>query len=489
MHKTIKRDNDSIVDQDAAIMDYLSGLLTEEGEGEAPSSRPARSANRTVNLAVVDSRASESSADSEQLQPAIDETLPGSVEPQMTPAESIDLAQTDAQTDTDTASSLPSESESAALAEPETTQSLDDAEAVEEQDSELAEEQMSHISSEQPVSEQPVAVSEHDPVDAVLAEDELTAQPAEQVDEPLDQLEDQAAADADPELAESAASDPESAIDDAAVEPADPEVGDDAAASESDLSKTAEVDEQPTHEPSEDEAALAALVETELEEQPVDETPEDTHEPQSAELADQDGALQQAEVEDESARPEATVDAEDEAIAGSDQAEDVTEPEQAADALFDQAEADDNAAPEQDEAAGDFETVFVGKMQFLLPTDQVNTAFELTQMPEPVGGAPEFIAGKIEHQDRAVLLIDLAKLTGIKPHSNTPRKVVLLGRQGLWGVVAEQPQDPRAIDAEQIAWRDDAERAQRRVWLAGTVNTAQTAVLDIDGLKASLRAR
>ncbi|HHQ68735.1 MAG TPA: chemotaxis protein CheW, partial [Halothiobacillaceae bacterium] len=157
----------------------------------------------------------------------------------------------------------------------------------------------------------------------------------------------------------------------------------------------------------------------------------------------------------------------------------------AADALF--ADAADQALEPQG-IEQDFAVVFVGKMQFLLPREQVAAEFDLTQTPAPIGGAPTFVAGQIEHNGKQVLLIDLAGLSGIKPHQNTPRKVVLLGKKGLWGIVAEQPKQIREISPEQIAWREQSERDKRRVWLAGTVNAEQTAVLDVAGLKASLRA-
>jgi uncharacterized membrane protein YdfJ with MMPL/SSD domain len=66
--------------------------------------------------------------------------------------------------------------------------------------------------------------------------------------------------------------------------------------------------------------------------------------------------------------------------------------------------------------------------------------------------------------------------------------VLLLGKGGLWGVAGERVDQPPELNDESVEWRNEAQRAARRPWLAGTASAAGVAVLDVTGLRAALKA-
>lgn len=482
MSKTLKREPDGIVDQDAAIMDYLAGLLDEQTDVEAVANRPAparfpeRGVNRGVNLSVIEPR-------TETRQP--ESQIETEAEPQPV---ALDV----------NAAGL-----SAGTAEPEARSAEEIALEAEQVDS--------AVTDSMPIDEVPTSQSEPSPTSDLAAEEMLDDPGAERIT-PSAEEDSFADVQADVSSAETTeepfSADSSEEATQAGYSGADPEqhetdidATEQAVVFEPDAPQSAASDEQNLANPdlnepahagsamSADEAHLADMVQTELadEPSPIPESEADPVDLTAAEAALSD--TQQAEqagadIEADVAQPDTPSESEDPTLEAP-ASEDVA-PGEAADALFDQPE---EPPSEPVGVEQDFAVLFVGKMQFLLPREQVADEFDLTQTPAPVGGAPEFVAGQIGHNGNQVLLIDLAALSGIKPHKNTPRKVVLLGGKGLWGVVAEQPEQIREITPEQIAWREQSEREKRRVWLAGTVNAEQTAVLDVAGLKLSLRAK
>ncbi|RRQ23770.1 hypothetical protein D5687_05755 [Guyparkeria sp. SCN-R1] len=129
----------------------------------------------------------------------------------------------------------------------------------------------------------------------------------------------------------------------------------------------------------------------------------------------------------------------------------------------------------------------IGGMTMAIPADAIDSRHPGPVL-EPVPGAPSQVAGALSVDGRPRLILSLAALTGMRGRSDAETEVLLLGKGGLWGVAGERVEQPPELDDESVEWRNEAQRAARRPWLAGTASAAGVAVLDVAGLRAALKA-
>ncbi|MCL7745425.1 chemotaxis protein CheW [Guyparkeria hydrothermalis] len=127
----------------------------------------------------------------------------------------------------------------------------------------------------------------------------------------------------------------------------------------------------------------------------------------------------------------------------------------------------------------------VGGMTLALPAEAV-VSRHVDATLEPVPGAPEQVAGALTVDGRPRLILSLSTVTGARCRGDAT-EVLLLGNGGLWGVVAEPVSEAPSFDEDAVQWRSEAQKNERRGWLAGTAPSAGVAVLDVAGLRAALK--
>ncbi len=147
------------------------------------------------------------------------------------------------------------------------------------------------------------------------------------------------------------------------------------------------------------------------------------------------------------------------------------------------AEASDSTPVAEDASWG---WLRIGGMTMAIPADAIDSR-HLDPALEPVPGAPSQVAGALPLERRPRLILSLAALTGLRGRADAETEVLLLGNGGLWGVAGERVEQPPELDDESVEWRNEAQRAARRPWLAGTASAAGVAVLDVAGLRAALK--
>ncbi len=128
----------------------------------------------------------------------------------------------------------------------------------------------------------------------------------------------------------------------------------------------------------------------------------------------------------------------------------------------------------------------IGGMIMAIPADAIDSRHRDPAL-EPVPGAPSQVAGALSVGGRPRLVLSLATLTGMRGRPDAETEVLLLGKGGLWGVTGERVEQPPELTDDSVEWRDEAQRAARRPWLAGTASAAGVAVLDVAGLRAALK--
>lgn len=129
----------------------------------------------------------------------------------------------------------------------------------------------------------------------------------------------------------------------------------------------------------------------------------------------------------------------------------------------------------------------IGGMTMAIPADAIESRHPEPVL-EPVPGAPSQVAGALSIEGRGRLILSLAAVTGLRGRAEAEIEVFLLGKGGLWGVAGERVEQPPELNEDSVEWRNEAQRASRRPWLAGTASAAGVAVLDVAGLRAALKA-
>lgn len=125
-----------------------------------------------------------------------------------------------------------------------------------------------------------------------------------------------------------------------------------------------------------------------------------------------------------------------------------------------------------------------GPLWIALPVDRVETVLAADELPAPVRGAPPQVAGAVAWQGRRVPVLDLGTVMRDAPATSEGR-VALLGG-GRWGVRLDSAPVERRLTPERFQWTGSG-ATRSRAWLAGVARDERLVVLDIEGLRQSLR--
>lgn len=161
---------------------------------------------------------------------------------------------------------------------------------------------------------------------------------------------------------------------------------------------------------------------------------------------------------------------------------------------FDEAEpgSEDHAEMEPETPQPAYYLLTAAGVRFALPRQAVRTVHTKQQELLPAAVASEHLTAAVEIDGEIAPILDLATLVlGPERVAQLPnistRAVILLELAGLpFSIASESEQALVDIDSERVQWRGPN---GQRLWLAGTCLDQKIALLDLDGLKATIDAR
>jgi purine-binding chemotaxis protein CheW len=127
----------------------------------------------------------------------------------------------------------------------------------------------------------------------------------------------------------------------------------------------------------------------------------------------------------------------------------------------------------------------VAGLTLAVPLIKLNGIIEMPEEITPMPGHKPWFLGLVQHLDRKVKVVDIARIVlpeGSKNGPTSPRHVVLMD-DSRWGIACEGITEVMTLETDAVRWRSSR---GKRPWLAGTVIEHMCAILDVDVLARDL---